>query len=199
MTDLADTFAFMATGQMYDDLVDELCEARRQAVLATNAYNASYGQPQNIREKLLRELLGSVGEGANFEPTFRCEFGRNIHIGKNFFGNFDCVLLDGAPITIGDNVLFGPKVGLYTSNHALDAQERANGACWAGPITIGNRVWLGANVTVLQNVTIGDDSIIGAGSVVTSDIPAGVIAVGNPAHVIRKITETDRTGYKPIH
>lgn len=102
-------FDQMASGQMYDDLMPELIEARIHAVQATNAYNASYGQPPAERERLLREVVGSAGEGATFEPTFRCEFGRNIHLGERFFANFDCVMLDGAPITIGDDVLLGPR------------------------------------------------------------------------------------------
>jgi maltose O-acetyltransferase len=108
-------------------------------------------------------------------------------------------MLDGAPITIGDDVLLGPKVGLYTSNHALDPRERAQGACWAEPITIGNSVWIAGGVTVLPGVTIGDGAVVGGGSVVTKDVPAGVLAVGNPARVLREITEDDRTGYVPTH
>jgi maltose O-acetyltransferase len=199
MTTLAEQFAHIATGAVYDDQTAELVEARRSAVLATNAYNASYGQPQPERERLLKSLLGAVGEGVNFEPTFRCEFGTNIRIGAGFFANFDCVMLDGAPITIGDNVLLGPKVGLYTSNHALDVTERIAGACQAKPITIGDGVWIGGGVTILPGVTIGAGAVIGAGSVVTRDIPAGTIAVGNPARVRREITDADRTGYVPTH
>jgi maltose O-acetyltransferase len=191
--------AHMATGEVYDDLTPELIDARRRAVLATNAYNAAFGREQAEREALLRDLLGTVGEGENFEPTFRCEFGVNIHLGARFWANFDCVMLDGAPITIGDDVLLGPKVGLYTSNHSLDLTERVTGACLARPITIGDGVWIGANVTVLPGVTIGAGAVIGAGSVVTRDVPAGTVAAGNPARVLRAITEADRTGYVPRH
>jgi maltose O-acetyltransferase len=123
----------------------------------------------------------------------------NIHLGARFWANFDCVMLDGAPITIGDDVLLGPKVGLYTSNHSLDLTERVTGACLARPITIGDGVWIGANVTVLPGVTIGAGAVIGAGSVVTRDVPAGTVAAGNPARVLRAITEADRTGYVPRH
>lgn len=185
--DLTEQFAHMATGAMYNDLTPDLIQARIDAVHATNAYNASYGRPPAEREALLRQVVGSMGTDVGFEPTFRCEFGRNIHLGSRFFANFDCVMLDGAPITIGDDVLLGPNVGLYTANHALDPRERAAGACWARPITIGNSVWIGGGVIILPGVTIGDNSVIGAGSVVTRDVPAGVIVAGNPARVNRTI------------
>lgn len=197
--DLTTQFAHITAGRMYDDLTPELIFARIDAVRATNTYNASYGQPSTEREALLREVIGSMGEEVNFEPTFRCEFGRNIHLGSRFFANFDCVMLDGALITVGDDVLLGPKVGLYTSNHALDPAERAAGACHARPVTIGSNVWIGGGATVLQGVTIGASAVIGAGSVVTRDVPPNAIAAGNPARVLRQITDADRTGYRPIH
>lgn len=193
--DLATQRALMVSGQMYDDLTDELIAARARAVALSDDYNRTFGQPQQVREAALRKLLKSVGAGAHFEPTFRCEFGFNITLGKSFYGNFDCVILDGAEVEIGDNVLFGPRVGIYTANHAIDAAERAAGACWAKPVRIGNRVWVGGGVQVNQGVSIGDESIVGSGSVVTRDIPAGVIAAGVPARVIRPITEADRTGF----
>lgn len=195
MTSLDEQFRHMATGQMYDDVTPELVEARRLAVLATNEYNASYGQPAAKREVLLRGVVAHAGEGATFEPTFRCEFGSNISLGARFFGNFDCVMLDCAPITIGDDVLIAPKVGLYTANHALDDSERAAGACWAKPITIGDRVWIGGGVSIIGGVTIGEGAVIGAGSVVIRDVPPYTVVAGNPARVIRAITEADRTGY----
>ncbi len=196
---LTEQFAHMATGAMYDDLTPELIAARVETVQATDVYNRSYGRPAEEREALLRWIVGSMGREVSLEPTFRCEFGRNIHLGSHFFANFDCVMLDGAPISIGDNVLLGPKVGLYTSNHALDPRERADGACRARPITIGDDVWIGGNVTVLPGVAIGSGSVVGGGSVVTRSIPPGVIAAGNPARVIRDVTEADRTNYRPIH
>jgi len=193
--DLQDQRAHILTGAMYDDLTPEIIQAREDTILATDAYNATFGRPQHERQEALARILGSVGEGAHFEPTFRCEFGYNISIGRNFFANFDCVLLDGSTITIGDNVLFGPRVGIYTSNHAADPRERAAGACYATPVTIGDDVWMGGGVTVNPGVTIGAGSIIGSGSVVTRDIPAGVVAAGSPARIIRAITEADVTGF----
>lgn len=185
------------SGQMYNDLTKELVSARERAVLLTNAYNASFGKPQEEREQILKQLLKSMGTDVYFEPNFRCEFGYNISIGNHFYANFDCVMLDGGGIEIGDHVLFGPRVGIYTSNHAVDPWERANGACYAKPVKIGNNVWIGAGVHINQGVTIGDNTIIGSGSVITKDIPANVVAAGIPCKVIREVTEKDKTGYRP--
>lgn len=189
--------AFILSGEMYNDLTPELVEARERTVFLTNEYNASFGKTGEEREAILRKLLKSIGTGVHFEPAFRCEFGYNISIGNNFYANFDCIMLDGGGIEIGDNVLFGPRVGIYTSNHAADPWERIKGGCYAKPVKIGSNVWIGAGVHINQGVTIGDCSIIGSGSVVTGDIPANVIAAGVPCKVIREITEDDKTGYRP--
>lgn len=193
---LEDQRALMLSGRMYDDLTPELIAARARAVTLTDAYNRSLGQPQAEREALLRAFLRKIGPGAHFEPNFRCEFGFNISIGCSFYANFDCVMLDGGEITIGDHVLLGPRVGIYTANHAIDAAERVAGGCYARPVTIGNRVWIGGGVQIMQGVTIGDDSIIGAGSVLTRDVPAGMIAAGVPCRVLREITEADKSGFR---
>ncbi len=195
--DLEQQMRHILTGAMYNDLTPELKAARERAVLLTNDYNASFGRPQQEREAILRRLLGRIGDDVHFEPSFRCEFGFHIFIGNHFYANFDCVMLDGGGIEIGDHVLLGPRVGIYTSNHAPDAQERANGACYAKKVVIGNHVWIGAGVHINPGVTIGDNTIIGSGSVVTRDIPANVVAAGVPCRVVRAITEADRTGYQP--
>lgn len=195
MPDLDRQFAHMRTGQMYNDLSPELVAARQQAVLLANAYNEAFAGPADERQALLRRLLGSMGSRVHFEPGFRCEFSRNIHIGDNFYANFDCIMLDGGGIHIGNDVLLAPRVGIYTANHAIDATERAAGGCFAKPVRIGNRVWIGAGCHLNPGVTIGDDSIIGSGSVVTRDIPPGVIAAGVPCRVVRAITEQDKTGF----
>lgn len=184
-------------GEMYNDLTEELVTAREKTVFLTNEYNESFGKAPEEREAILKKLLKSVGKGVHFEPDFRCEFGYNISIGNNFYANFDCVMLDGGGIEIGDNVLLGPRVGIYTSNHATDAWERINGACYAKPVKIGDNVWIGAGVHINQGVTIGENTIIGSGSVVTKDIPANVVAAGVPCKVIRAITDADKTGYVP--
>ena len=195
--DLEEQKKWMLSGKMYDDLTDELVAARERAVLLTNEYNASFGKAPEVREALLKKLLKSVGKGVHFEPNFRCEFGYHISIGDHFYANFDCIMLDGGGIEIGDNVLLGPRVGIYTSNHAIDAWERVHGACYAKPVKIGNNVWVGAGVHINQGVTRGDNTIIGSGSVITKDIPSNVIAAGVPCKVIRSITEAEKTGYRP--
>jgi maltose O-acetyltransferase len=197
MPSLEEQREHILSGRMYDDLTPELIAARERAVLRSTAYNDSFGRPQEEREALLRELLGHVGAGAHFEPTFRCEFGWNISVGEGFYANFDAVMLDGARITIGDHVLLGPRVGIYTANHAIDPAERVAGACYARPVTIGDAAWIGGSVTIGAGVTIGEGAIVGSGSVVTRDVPARTIAAGNPARVIREITAGDATGWRP--
>ncbi|MDE6581700.1 MAG: sugar O-acetyltransferase, partial [Duncaniella sp.] len=136
---------------------------------------------------LLRRLLGEVKGSILIEQTFYCDYGYNIRVGENFYANFNLVILDGAPVTFGDNVFIAPDCGFYTAGHPLDATERNKGLEYARPITVGNNVWIGAKVSVLPGVTIGDNCVIGAGSVVNKDIPANSLAVGNPCRVIKKI------------
>ncbi|WP_251712752.1 sugar O-acetyltransferase [Lactococcus ileimucosae] len=141
---------------------------------------------------LEKQLFGSTGESIYVNPPLQVDYGFNTHIGENFYANVDCIFLDVAPITIGDDVMFGPRVSLITPLHPIDADVRARGLEYAKPITIGNRVWLGAGVIVNPGVTIGEGTIVGAGAVVTKDLPAHVIAVGNPARVLREISEEDK-------
>lgn len=185
----------MLSGKMYNDLDVELLQKRKLALSLTKEYNDSYEETNEFREALLRNLLKHVGSNVHFEPDFRCEFGFNISIGDNFFANFDCIMLDGNNITIGNNVLLAPRVGLYTANHAIDPEERIAGGCYARPITIEDNVWIGAGVHIMGGVTVGKNSIIGAGSVVTKDIPTNVIAAGIPCKIIREITNADKTGF----
>ena len=144
------------------------------------------------REELIRGMLGRIGDSFLIHSPFRCDFGKHIFIGKNFISNFNLTILDEAIVTIGDNVFVGPNCGIYTINHALLPDQRNAGVMQAAPVTIGNDVWLAADVKVLPGVTIGDGAVIGAGSVVTRDIPPRVLAAGNPCRVIREITEEDR-------
>ena len=141
------------------------------------------------RKEAIRNLLGRTGEKFEIRSPFFCDYGYNIEIGENFFMNMNCVILDGAKVTFGDNVFVAPGCGFYTAGHPLDAEQRNKGLEYARPIKVGSNVWIGGNVCVLPGVTIGDNSVIGAGSVVTRDIPSGVVAAGNPCRVIRLIGE----------
>jgi len=186
----------ISPGKMYNDFSPELVKAREKAFLLTKEYNDSFGQVLSEREEILKKLLKNIGINVHFELTFRCEFGSNISIGNNFYANFDCIMLDGCAIDIGDNVMFGPRVGIYTTNHAIDPMERITGGCYAKPVIIGNNVWIGAGTIINQGVTIGNNTVIGSGSVVTKDIPANVVAAGVTCKVLREITDKDKTGYK---
>ena len=144
---------------------------------------------------VVKELIDAP-EGAFINPPFYCDYGRNTKVGDNFYCNYDCVFLDCGPITIGNNVMFGPKVALYAVNHPIDPEIRASNWDYPEPITIGNDVWIGGSAVVCPGVTIGDDVVIGAGSVVTKDIPSGVVAAGNPCRVIRVITQEEKDYWK---
>lgn len=186
-------FEYMSAGKPYNDFNLQLVELRNQSLRMTNKINREENSVS--KESLIKDLFGHVGLSPVINPNFRCEFGKNIYIGDYFYANYDCVILDCAKVSIGNRVLFGPKVGIYTVNHLSDAKEREIGGCIAKPITIGNRCWLGAQAIVLPGVTIGNNTIIGAGSVVTHDIPSDVIAAGNPCKILRKITDKDRIGF----
>lgn len=192
------TWERLQAGLVYNDFDDDLFQRRVKAKKLFRAYNASDDDQVELREQLMGELFGSVGKRVWIEPDFKCEFGSNIHIGDDVYINFGCVILDCAKVTIGEHTLLGPNVGLYAANHSTDAEERINGGCYGKPISIGKNCWLGGDVKVVPGVTIGDGTIIGTGCIVTKDIPAGVIAVGNPCHVLRKITDADKSGYLDI-
>lgn len=185
----------MQKGLVYNDFDQDLFNKRVEAKKLFKAYNKTDDEEIDLRNKIMKQLFKNVGENVWVEPDFRCEFGKNITIGDDVYINFGCIILDCSEVTIGSNTLLGPNIGLYAANHSTDATERINGGCYGKPIHIGNNVWLGGDVKVLQGVTIGDNTIIGAGSIFTKDIPDNVIAVGNPCKVIRKITEEDKTDY----
>ena len=145
----------------------------------------------------MRQLFRKVGERVWVEPDFCCEFGKNITLGDDVYVNFGCTILDCGQVTIGEHTLIGPNVSMYSANHVLDADERIAGGLIPKEIRVGRRVWIGGGTTILAGVSIGDEAVIGAGSVVTRDIPAGVVAAGNPCRVLRPITERDKTGFVP--
>lgn len=185
----------MQAGLVYNDFDRDLFDRRVEAKKIFREYNRTADDEIDKRKELMQRLFKSVGKNVWIEPDFRCEFGKNITIGDDVYINFGCVILDCGQVSIGKGTLIGPNVGLFSGNHTTDAEERANGGLIPKPITIGDRVWLCGNVSVVPGVTIGNDTIIGAGSVVTRDIPSGVIAAGNPCRVLREITDKDKIGY----
>lgn len=172
-------------------LDQELWNAYIHSKSITRQLNATLETEVARRKELVQELFAEAGENAYVEPPFYCDYGRNTKVGKNFYCNYDCVFLDCGPITIGENVMFGPKVALYAVNHPIDPEVRATNWDYPEPITIGNNVWIGGSTVVCPGATIGDNTVIGAGSVVTKDIPANVVAAGNPCRVIRTITQEE--------
>lgn len=185
----------LQSGRMYNDFDDDLFNRRVAAKKLFRKYNRTDDEEIELRNEIMRELFHHVGKNVWIEPDFHCEFGKNITIEDNVYINFGCMILDSAEVTIGEYSLLGPNIGIYPVNHATDAVERTHGGCYGKPVHIGKRVWLGGDVKILAGISIGDDTIVGAGSIVTKDIPAGVIAAGNPCKVIRKITEQDKTDY----
>lgn len=158
-------------------------------------YNSTKPSDIQTREKLLRQLFGKAGKDLYIEPNIFCGFGYNIEVGDRFFANNNCVFVDPGKIIFGDDVKVGPQCGFYTAVHPLDPEQRKSNIECAYPITVGNTVWFGGGVKVLPGVTIGDNVVIGAGSVVSRDIPSNSLALGNPCRVIREITEADALRY----
>lgn len=182
----------MLSGELYKSFDAELLAERQRAKEIVFRYNSL--QPSMIEERneLLKSLFGSVKGNFFIEPPFRCDYGCNIEIGENFYANYNLVILDCAKVTIGDNVLIGPNVGIYTAGHPLHFELRNEEWEFACPITIEDNVWIGGNVVLNPGVTVGRNSVVGSGSVVTKDIPANVVAAGNPCRVIREITDADK-------
>jgi maltose O-acetyltransferase len=177
----------MLAGELYNALDKELSEERLKARLLIKELNDTREDETGERNRILKELLPNAGEGLWLQPPFYCDYGYNITLGKNVFFNFNCIILDVAPVIIGSRTLFGPNVQIYTATHPVNYKERASGLEFAKPITIGEDVWVGGSVVICPGVKIGDRSVIGAGSVVTRDIPDDVFAAGNPCRVIRAL------------
>lgn len=182
----------MITGRLYDAGATQLRDMRLRAAKLCHQLEQLSPDREEERAALLRELLGAVKGSCTINPGFRCDYGSNITIGDNFYANYNCVILDCAPVTFGDNVFIAPNCGFYTAGHPLDYPTRNAMLEFAKPITVGDNVWIGGSVVVLPGVTIGSGSLIGAGSVVSRDIPENVLAVGNPCRPIRSINPEDR-------
>ncbi|WP_018610209.1 sugar O-acetyltransferase [Uliginosibacterium gangwonense] len=179
----------------YKAWLDGLSEERMRAKEILFDHNNCRPSQVEERQRLLRLLLGKIGQNFNIEQPFRCDYGYNIEIGENFYANYGCLILDVAKVTIGNNVQFAPNVSILTAGHPLHPQSRNSGYEYGIPIQIGHNVWLGANVIVNPGVSIGENTVIGAGSVVTKAMPANVVAAGNPCRVLRSITDEDRKYY----
>ncbi|NPV01553.1 MAG: sugar O-acetyltransferase [Brevinematales bacterium] len=177
----------MLAGGLYHASDPQLLEDRARALRLTYEFNQSHPDDLIKRVQILRSLFGKLGENFEIQPSFRCDYGYNIHIGDYFLANYNCVILDVCRVDIGNRVLFGPGVQIYTAAHPLDPALRASSMEFGKPVKIGDNVWIGGGAIVLPGVTIGDNSVIGAGSVVDRDIPDNVIAAGNRCRVIGEI------------
>ena len=178
---------------LYDANYDEQL-IKERAVCKELCYDFNQLRPTEAekQQEVIKKLFGKTKESFCLLAPFWCDYGYNIEIGENFFANHNCVILDAAKVTFGDNVFIAPNCGFYTAGHPVDAERRNQGLEYAHPITVGDNVWIGGGVQVMPGVTIGSNVVIGGGSVVTKDIPDNVIAVGNPCHVLRSITEEDK-------
>jgi maltose O-acetyltransferase len=178
----------MLAGELYDPLDPELVAPRERARNLCQMLNATREAEQEQRRRLVRELFGAGGETVWMQPPFFCDYGSNILLGERVFFNFNCIVLDVCRVAIGDYTLFGPAVQIYTATHPMNAELRRKQE-FARPIEIGSDVWVGGGAMILPGVKVGSRAVIGAGSVVTRDVPEGVFAAGNPCRVIREITE----------
>lgn len=183
-------------GYLYDaNYEPEIIAMREKYADLCWEFNMCKPSDQQTQQRLIREIIGNVKGSIVVTAPFYCDYGVNISVGENFYTNHNVTILDGAKVTFGDNVFIAPDCVFSTAGHPLDAEQRNRGLEIALPITIGDNVWIGTHVSVLPGVTIGSNTVIGAGSVVNRDIPDGVIAVGNPCRVLRSITEEDKKKY----
>lgn len=177
----------MLAGEPYYANDEELVQLREAAWKLVHTFNTSSPEEGEKRKRILRQLLGAMGKGSEIKQPFYCDYGSQISVGDGFFANYDCVILDCNKVNIGDGVLLGPKVQIYTATHPLYATSRQEGWEAAHPISIGDNVWIGGGAIINPGIRIGTGTTIGAGSVVTRDIPENVFAAGNPCRVIREL------------
>lgn len=175
----------MLAGELYLSEDPELVAESQRASRLLQMYNSTIAEQQQQRQQILQDLFAEIGEKIKIVPPFHCDYGSNIYVGNNVYINYGCVILDCNTVHIGENVLIAPYVQIYTAYHPTDPETRLTGRELAAPIKIGKNVWIGGGVIICPGVTIGDNTTIGAGSVVIKDIPANVIAAGNPCHIIR--------------
>ena len=185
----------MKNGMLYTDIGEGLEQERRRCKELLFDFNLTRPSEEDLRRSLLGELLGNMGKDIWIEPPFHMAYGSNVHIGDYFYANFNLVIVDDIDVYIGNNVMIAPNVTITPTGHPVDPVLRRPGNQFSIPVRIGNDVWIGSNAVILPGVTIGDNSVIGAGSVVTHDIPANVVAVGNPCRVLREISARDKEYY----
>ncbi|MBD5159200.1 MAG: sugar O-acetyltransferase [Ruminococcus sp.] len=178
-------------GELYNGNDKELVAERINVKKLCIEYNSATYNDFQKKERLLSRIIAFKGENTWIEPDFFCDYGYNIMLGDNFYSNHNLVIIDCAEVIFGDNIFIGPNCGFYTAGHPLDYPTRNAGLEYAKPIKVGSNVWFGGNVCVMPGVTIGDNVVIGGGSVVTKDIPSGVVAVGNPCRPVKEIPESD--------
>ena len=179
----------------YKAWMDGLEEERMVCREKLYEFNHLHPREHHKLPEMMKNILGKTGETVNILPPFHCDYGYNIEVGENFFANYNFLVLDVAKVSIGDNVQVAPNVAIYTAGHPLHPEMRNTGYEYGISVTIGDNVWIGGNTVILPGVTIGDNAVIGAGSVVGKDVPADMLAVGNPLRIIREITEEDRPYY----
>ncbi len=177
----------MIRGELYEPADPELMSDRLHARKITRLFNQTTEADIEERTRLLKGFFGSTKENVYIEPSFKCDYGYNIHVGENFFANFDCVMLDICEIRFGDNCMLAPGVHIYAATHPLHPVERNSGKELGKPVTIGDNVWIGGGAIINPGVAIGDNAVIASGAVVTKDVPASVVVGGNPARVIKEI------------
>lgn len=177
----------MISGEMYDPSDEQLVKDREAAKIFCKEYNLTDDTNYDLRKKMIQNFLGKTGDKLHIESNFRVEYGYNIEIGENFYSNYDCLLLDICPIIIGDNAMLAPGVHIYSATHPLDPEERNSGKEYGKPVKIGNNVWIGGRSLIAPGVTLGDNVVVAAGSVVTKSFPDNVVIGGNPAKIIKYI------------
>lgn len=177
----------MLNGELYIAADTQLTKDREDARRLSRLFNQTLETEHDKRTELLKQLFGTVAGDLYIEPSFRCDYGYNIHVGTNFYANFNCVILDVCEVRIGDNCFMAPGVHIYTATHPLNPFERTSGAEYGKPVTIGNNVWIGGSAVINPGVTIGDNAVIASGAVVTKDVPSNVVVGGNPAKIIKHI------------